>query len=124
MRRHSSQWRWTAWDWSGGIFPTWPRGRFFGPGQLRLAILSLLADGPRHGYDLMKEFETRSHGAYRLSAGTLYPTLQQLEDEGFISSERREGKRIYELTEEGRRELEREAETVAEIWRRLARCGD
>ena len=51
---------------------------------MRLAILSLLADGPRHGYELMKLLQERSGGVYRASAGTIYPTLQQLEDEGLV----------------------------------------
>src|ERR1700735_2428634 len=88
-------------------FGSWaPRSRFFGPGEVRLAILSLLTDGPRHGYELMKMLAQRSGGIYRASAGTVYPTLQQLEDEGLIAAELREGKKIYRLTDEGRRELE------------------
>jgi DNA-binding PadR family transcriptional regulator len=92
--------------------------RFFGPGEVRLALLSLLATTPRHGYELMKELEARSGGTYRASAGTIYPTLQQLEDEGLVASGERDGKRVYRLTAEGRRELEREEETVRRIWRR------
>src|ERR1700733_6158715 len=57
-------------------FGSWaPRSRFFGPGEVRLAILSLLTDGPRHGYELMKMLAQRSGGIYRASAGTVYPTL-------------------------------------------------
>jgi DNA-binding PadR family transcriptional regulator len=92
--------------------------RFFGPGEVRLALLSLLQDGPRHGYELMKMLEERSGGIYRASAGTIYPTLQQLEDEGLLSAEAQEGKRVYRITEDGRRELAREEETVGRIWRR------
>jgi DNA-binding PadR family transcriptional regulator len=92
--------------------------RFFGPGEVRIALLSLLEDGPRHGYELMKELEARSGGTYRASAGTVYPTLQQLEDEDLIASDEASGKRVYRLRDEGRRELEREAATVRRIWRR------
>jgi len=97
------------------------RARFFGPGEVRLALLSLIADGPKHGYELMRQLEERSGGIYSASAGTVYPTLQQLEDEGLITSELREGKKIYRLTDEGRRELEERDEAVREIWRRARR---
>ena len=96
-------------------------GRFFGPGEVRLALLSLLADEPMHGYELMKRLEERSGGIYRASAGTIYPTLQQLEDEGQIVSESVNGKRVYKLTEAGRRELTDRDETVRQIWRRARR---
>jgi DNA-binding PadR family transcriptional regulator len=94
------------------------RGRFFEPGEVRLAILSLLSEGPKHGYQLMKEMEERSGGLYRASAGSIYPTLQQLEDEGLILAEQREGKRVYNLTDAGRAELAKDPETVKRIWRR------
>jgi DNA-binding PadR family transcriptional regulator len=100
------------------------RARFFGPGEVRLALLSLLADGPKHGYELMKHLEERSGGMYRASAGTIYPTLQQLEDEGLVASESTEGKRTYRITEAGHAELRREDETVRRIWRRAERWQD
>ncbi len=96
-------------------------GRFFGPGEVRLALLSLLADEPMHGYELMKRLEERSGGIYRASAGTIYPTLQQLEDEGHIVSDSVDGKRVYKLTEAGRRELAERDEAVRQIWRRARR---
>src|ERR1700724_4101046 len=89
-------------------FGSWaPRSRFFGPGEVRLAILSLLADGPRHGYELMKLLAQRSGGIYRASAGTIYPTLQQLEDEKLLCSEVQDGRKLYTLTAEGLQEIER-----------------
>ncbi len=100
------------------------RGRFFGPGEVRLALLSLMSDGPKHGYELMKRLEERSGGIYRASAGTVYPTLQQLEDEGLVVSESQAGKRVYSLTETGRAELNREDEAVRRIWRRAERWND
>jgi len=109
-----------AWMWG----PPWSRrGRFFGAGEVRIAILSLLADKPRHGYDLMKALETRSGGSYRVSAGTMYPALQQLEDEGMIVSETRDGKRVYQLTDVGRQELERQRGTADNIWQRTSDWG-
>ena len=109
--------------WRGfGLFSG--QGRFFGPGEVRLALLSLLGDAPTHGYELMKRLEERSGGIYRASAGTIYPTLQQLEDEGLVASETQEGKKIYRLTDSGRRELERNNEAVRAIWQRARRWRD
>jgi DNA-binding PadR family transcriptional regulator len=110
--RHRPWRAWTAFGPLGG------GRRFFESGEVRLAILSLLEDGPKHGYELIKQLEIRSGGLYRASAGTVYPTLQLLEDEGLVVSETEGGKRVYRLTEEGRRELEREAEAVSDIWGR------
>jgi DNA-binding PadR family transcriptional regulator len=98
--------------------PLGGRRRFFEPGEVRLAVLSLLAEGPKHGYELIKQFEIRSGGLYRASAGTIYPTLQLLEDEGLIRSETADGKKVYRITAEGTAELEREADAVDEIWGR------
>ena len=115
----------------GGDFRTWMwdapwgrRGRFFGTGEVRIAILSLLAEKPRHGYDLMKELETRSGGSYKVSAGTMYPALQQMEDEGLIVAETRDGKKVYQLTELGRQEMERERGKADDIWRRTSDWGE
>ena len=99
-------------------------GRFFGPGEVRLALLSLIGEAPMHGYELMKRLEERSGGIYRASAGTVYPTLQQLEDEGLVTSEVQDGKKTFRLTDAGRHELERNDETVREIWRRARRWND
>ena len=121
--------------WRGGMaapfmgagFP-WGRGgrwgRFFGPGEIRLALLSMLESGPKHGYELMKELETKSGGIYKASAGAIYPALQQLEDEELVTSDAAVGKRTYSLTEAGKAELQREAETVNKIWQRAAQAGD
>jgi DNA-binding PadR family transcriptional regulator len=66
----------------------------------------------------MKTLAQRSGGIYRASAGTIYPTLQQLEDEGLIAAEAQEGKRVFRITEEGKRELRLEEDVVDRIWRR------
>ena len=100
------------------------RGRFFEFGEVRLAILSLLNEGPKHGYQLMKEMAERSGGVYRASAGTIYPTLQQLEDEGLIVSEREDGKKVYRITDAGRKELEQDPDSVRRIWERAERWED
>lgn len=108
----------------GTPFPWFKWGRFFGPGELRLSLLSLLEDGPKHGYQLMKELEERSAGVYHASAGSIYPTLQQLEDEGLAVSEQSNGKRVYRLTEAGKQELDREKNTVRKIWQRAEHWGE
>src|SRR5215475_9930732 len=120
--------------WASGRFPwgrPWNAGfnfgrgqRFFESGEVRLAILSLLAEGPKHGYQLMKEMAERSGGVYKASAGSVYPTLQQLEDEQLIVSEQQGGRRIYTLTDAGRRELESDPETVRRIWERAGEYED
>ena len=95
-----------------------PGRRFFGQGEVRLALLSLLKDAPAHGYELMKRLEERSGGMYRASAGTVYPVLQQLEDEGLVRSEEVEGKKTYHLTDAGREELVRHHDDTESIWER------
>jgi len=99
-------------------------GRFFESGQVRLAILSLLDDGPKHGYEIIKELESRSGGLYRASAGTVYPTLQLLEDEGLAECKQDEGRKIYRITADGRRELKKEEDAVKHIWDRAANWED
>jgi DNA-binding PadR family transcriptional regulator len=110
-----------------GAFP-WGRGgrwgRFFGPGEIRLALLSMLESGSKHGYELMKELETKSGGIYKASAGAIYPALQQLEDEGMVISDTAGGKRTYALTDAGKAELKSEADSVNKIWRRAEQVGD
>jgi DNA-binding PadR family transcriptional regulator len=83
----------------------------------------MLESGPKHGYELMKELETKSGGAYKASAGAIYPALQQLEDEGMVTSDAAGGKRTYSLTDAGKGELQREAETVKRIWFRANEAG-
>lgn len=95
-----------------------PRRRFFRQGEVRLALISLLKDEPAHGYELMKRLEERSGGMYRASAGTVYPVLQQLEDEGLVRIVEADGKKVYHLTDTGREELLLHEEHVARIWER------
>jgi DNA-binding PadR family transcriptional regulator len=74
-----------------------------GRGDIRAAILALLAEGPMHGYQIMRELAERSGGVWRPSPGSVYPTLQQLQDEALVrSTESEGGKRTFELTDEGR----------------------
>ena len=71
-------------------------------GDVRPAILAVLEDEPMHGYQVIRVLEERSRGRWRPSAGSVYPTLQQLQDEGLVRSEEIEGRRTYSLTDEGR----------------------
>lgn len=102
----------------GGRGGCGPRRTFFRQGEVRLALLSLLGDGPAHGYELMKRLEERSGGMYQASAGTVYPVLQQLEDEGLIRSQEEDGKKVFHLTDAGRDELKLNQEAVDRIWKR------
>jgi DNA-binding PadR family transcriptional regulator len=90
-----------------------PRAR---RGDVRTALLVLLAEGPRNGYQLMQEIEDRSGGVWRPSPGSVYPALQQLEDEGLISVEPGEGRKAYELTEEGRAQVAARGADAAAPW--------
>ncbi|MFZ0214976.1 MAG: PadR family transcriptional regulator [Candidatus Dormiibacterota bacterium] len=91
--------------WGPGFrFPGGPRAR---RGDVRAAILTLLVERPMHGYEMIRELESRSGGVWRPSAGSIYPTLQLLEDEGLVRGEESEGRRLFALTEAGRTESER-----------------
>jgi DNA-binding PadR family transcriptional regulator len=115
--------------WKGGPFggPGWgPHRR--GPGRarrgdVRLALLRLLAEEPRNGYQLMQAIEQRSEGLWRPSPGSVYPTLAQLEDEGLIRSAETEGARRFELTDAGREHLDSRADEPAP-WEPAAEGGD
>jgi DNA-binding PadR family transcriptional regulator len=92
----------------GNVFfgpPPWA-GRRARRGDVRTAVLAVLGDKPLHSYDVIRELEERSGGMWSPSPGSVYPTLQMLEDEGLVTSEEQDGKKIYPLTEAGRKELE------------------
>jgi DNA-binding PadR family transcriptional regulator len=79
-------------------------------GDVRSAILALLEEGPMHGYEMIQQLEERSGGRWRPSAGSIYPTLQLLEDEGLVSGEEVDGKRVLSLTEAGGEAAEQRSE--------------
>ena len=85
-------------------------------GDTRAAILLLLDEGPRNGYQIMQELEERSDGTWRPSPGSVYPALQLLADEGFVRGEAREGSTVYELTDAGRKHLEENRESFGTPW--------
>jgi DNA-binding PadR family transcriptional regulator len=77
----------------------------FGHGRLRLYLLKLLDESPRHGYDVIRELEDRFMGLYSPSAGTVYPRLARLEAEGLVTHQVSEGRKVYRITDAGRAEL-------------------
>jgi DNA-binding PadR family transcriptional regulator len=85
-------------------------------GDVRAAILLLLEEERRNGYQVMQELEQRSDGAWRPSPGSVYPALQLLADEGLIRGETREGGTVYELTDAGRKHVEEHRERLGEPW--------
>jgi DNA-binding PadR family transcriptional regulator len=110
----------------------WGRGRAWGGarqrtrrGDIRPAVLSALLDEPGHGYEIMQRLENRSGGIWRPSPGSVYPTLQMLEDEGLVRSETRDGTRVFELTDAGRAEAESsENEGRSSPWDRAGKDAD
>src|SRR5215208_2392930 len=73
------------------------RGRMFEKGDLKYVILDLLKDEPSHGYEVIRKLEERSRGFYSPSPGSVYPTLQLLEDMGYVSATQRDGKKVYAI---------------------------
>jgi DNA-binding PadR family transcriptional regulator len=116
-------------DWPGGFGGHWggwwpgppgpprfARGPKAGRGDVRAAILALLREGPRNGYQIMSEIEERSGGAWRPSPGAVYPALQQLADEGLVEAEESGGRRTFSLTDAGRRHIEENPEVARAAW--------
>src|SRR5207302_4015984 len=115
--------RWGRRGW-GGFGGSGPGERFFGRGDLKYVILELLKDQPRHGYDIIRALEERMRGYYRPSPGSVYPTLQMLEDLGYVTSTQQEGKKVYTITAEGLRYLEEQRSTVDDIRSRISAGWD
>jgi DNA-binding PadR family transcriptional regulator len=117
-------------EWPGGAGVPWrgwwpgPPGFTRGPkasrGDVRAAILALLREGPRNGYQIMSEIEERSGGAWRPSPGAVYPALQQLADEGLVEAEESSGRRTFSLTEAGRRHVEENPGAARAAWESMA----
>ena len=94
--------------------------RVFDGGELRLVLLKLIGDEPRHGYDLIRAIEERSGGAYAPSPGVVYPTITLLQDMSLIEEQASEGaKRLFAITEGGRAHLAERAEEIAALFARL-----
>jgi DNA-binding PadR family transcriptional regulator len=87
----------------------------FSHGRLRLYLLKLLADGPKHGYELIRLLENRFHGLYAPSAGTIYPRLARMEADGLITHTATGGRKVYDITEAGRAELAQRSGELAQL---------
>jgi DNA-binding PadR family transcriptional regulator len=130
-----SEWRGGPFEWGfggrkghgpwGGGFAGWRPGPPGGPGQrgpkasrgdVRAAILALLQEGPRNGYQIMSDIEERTSGAWRPSPGAVYPALQALADEGLIEGEESGGRRTFGLTDAGREYVQRNPEMARGAW--------
>jgi DNA-binding PadR family transcriptional regulator len=91
----------------------------FEKGDLKYVILNLLAEKPSHGYEVIRALEDKFRGFYSPSPGSVYPTLQLLEDLGYVSATQRDGKKTYEVTAEGHKFLEENRRSVEDIWSRV-----
>lgn len=116
--------RWGFGGFNQGTGGSGPGERFFGRGDLKYVILDLLKDQPRHGYDIIRALEDRMAGRYRPSPGSVYPTLQMLEDLGYVTSNQQEGKKVYSITDEGRRYLTEQSSTIDDIRTRITAGWD
>jgi DNA-binding PadR family transcriptional regulator len=125
---HRAKWGWDA-SFMSGFFGAegrprgrWRGGRMFEQGDLRYVVLRLLEEKPRHGYEIIKALEERFGGSYAPSPGVVYPTLQLLEDLGYARIVPGvEGKKTYEITDEGRAYLAENRETVDSIFDRISK---
>ncbi|MCB1383642.1 MAG: PadR family transcriptional regulator [Notoacmeibacter sp.] len=104
----------------GGPFGGGRGPRMFDPGALRLVVLGLIAEEPRHGYDIIKALETTFLGAYSPSPGAIYPMLQMLEEADLVTSEKDGNKRLFSITDEGRAYLEDNAAELARIHEQMS----
>jgi DNA-binding PadR family transcriptional regulator len=116
-----------------GFGPGMPPGRGFGSprgrrrtnrGDIRAAVLALVAEQPRHGYEIIQEIAERSGGAWRPSPGSVYPTLSQLEDEGLVRVEQTEGRKVVRLTEAGTTYVSEHREELDAVWVSVGRDAD
>ena len=96
------------------------RGRKARRGDIRTAALLLLAEEPRNGYQIMQEVEERSDGVWRPSPGSVYPALQQLEDEGLIRSQESDGRKLYALTDAGRERVQERPDDATAPWEQMS----
>ena len=112
---------WAAWGPASG------RGWPFGPdsggqrqraarGDVRSAILALLSEEPRHGYQIIQDITERSGGQWKPSPGSVYPALSALQDEGLVDDEKIEGRRVFSLTDAGRAVVEERADEIAHVF--------
>ncbi|WP_427968118.1 PadR family transcriptional regulator [Altererythrobacter sp.] len=116
---------WDEGDWGGRGGGRGRRRRMFGQGELRLALLALIHEQPRHGYELIKAIEELTGGEYAPSPGAVYPTLQLLQDEGLIAESEVEGPRKpFEATVDGIAEVDARKDEIDALMERLAEHGE
>ncbi len=109
----------------GGRGERGERRRMFDGGELRLVLLKLIADEPRHGYDLIRHIEELTGGSYAPSPGVIYPTLTMLDDMSLIEAQQSDGaKKLFAITDAGRAELEANSEIVEAALARLTAVGE
>ncbi|MEL6539988.1 MAG: PadR family transcriptional regulator [Pseudomonadota bacterium] len=119
-------------DWKDNVRSRKRRGRMFGSGELRLALLALINEEPRHGYELIRAIEDMTGGGYAPSPGAVYPTLQMLEEEGLIKQtkpksdddEESGSKKPFKATKAGRKELAERDDEVEALMDRLGEHGE
>jgi DNA-binding PadR family transcriptional regulator len=106
--------------WLAGLFGLAQQEHARGPrvrrGDVRVAILAVLADGPLNGYQVIQEISERTKGAWRPSPGSVYPTISQLEDEGLLEGDDERGRRTLQLTTSGRAYLADHEDEIEEVW--------
>lgn len=98
--------------------------RVFGRGDLKYIILEMLSERPMHGYEVMRRLAEDSGGYYTPSPGSVYPTLQMLEDQGYVVSKQVDGKRVYSITEEGKAFRSKHSGRVDDVTDRVARFSE
>ena len=99
-------------------------GRMLATGDLRLIALALIAEQPRHGYEIIKLLEDKTAGWYSPSPGIVYPTLTFLEEAGYVTAQADGAKKLYTITEEGRAHLEENRDFVDAVLERMSAVGD
>jgi len=99
-------------------------GRMLATGDLRLIALGLIAEQPRHGYEIIKVLEDKTAGWYSPSPGVVYPTLTFLEEAGYVTAQVEGAKKLYTITEEGRAHLEENRDFVDAVLERMASLGE
>jgi DNA-binding PadR family transcriptional regulator len=99
-------------------------GKMLADGDLRLIVLLLLEEAPRHGYDIIKALEDKSHGLYSPSPGVVYPTLTYLEEAGYATATSEGNKRVYAITDAGRAHLKENRAAADDILNQMAWVGE
>src|SRR5215475_351990 len=136
---HGHGWKWAAgrhggrfgfgrrgkWDFGGRDPEDWMRAkRMLAQGDLRLVALALIAEQPRHGYEIIKVLEEKTSGWYSPSPGIVYPTLTYLEEAGYVTAAAEGAKKLYTITDEGRAYLDANRDFVDVVLERLAAIGE